>query len=193
MTGWIGSDFAGHVEKLDDEEIVTEFSYVVLPLWPKRSIYVHGSESIEIRPHAKSIVAGLLRTTTWMVALILALPVVMLPEKWAWLAPFAIGLGAIAAALTFAFGKLDDDEQERRRMLRRVVGIGAPPELLAEHVVEATRLALEGHWRGDHDESWFEAIAHGRSSELLAALAEYNGRPDLAREVRDRLADRHYN
>ncbi|HTJ44534.1 MAG TPA: hypothetical protein VL463_20660 [Kofleriaceae bacterium] len=190
---WLREDFAGHVEKIDDEEIVTEFSFVILPIWPKRSIYVHGSESIEIRPHSRSIVAGLLRTSTWMAALILALPVMFLPEKWAWLAPFAIALAAAAAALTFAFGKLDEDEQERRRMLRRVVGIGAPPEMLAPPLVEATRLALEGHWRDDHDEGWFEAIARGRSSELLAALAEYSGRPDLAREVRDRLADRHYN
>jgi hypothetical protein len=83
--------------------------------------------------------------------------------------------------------------EERRRLLRRVVGVGAPPELLPPPRIEATRLALEGHWRSDHDESWFEAIAHGRASEVLAALAEYSGRPDLAREVRDRLADRHFN
>jgi hypothetical protein len=123
----------------------------------------------------------------------LAVPAMVAPARWAWLAPIAIALGVVAAALTFRFGNLDEDERERRRLLRRVVGLGAPPELLAPRVVEATRLALEGHWRERHDESWFEAIAHGHATEVLAALADYSGRPDLAREVRDRFADRHYN
>jgi hypothetical protein len=193
MTGWMQPRWGGHVERLDDEEIVTEFACVIVPVWPKRSVYVQGSQHTEIRPHARSIAAGLLRTSTWLAAWTLAVPAMLAPERWGWLAPIAIALVAIAAAVTFRFGNLDEDERERRRLLRRVVGLGAPPELLAPGLVEATRLALEGHWRERHDESWFEAIAHGRASELLAALADYSGRPDLAREVRDRLAERHFN
>ena len=189
MRAWIDHDDAGVVERLDDEQIVTRFFCVVVPVWPERSFYVHGEHATEIRPHATSIAAGLLRTSSWLAAFILALPVVILPARWLWLAPIACTLTAIAAACTFLLGRLSDDERARRRMLRRVVGVGAPPEVLPPPLLEATRAALESRWQEAHVASWFEAIARGDASELLAALADYNGRPDLAREVRDRLAE----
>jgi hypothetical protein len=184
---------AGVVERVDDEQIVTRFFCVIVPVWPERSFYMHGEHATEIRPHAISIAAGLLRTSSWLAAFMLALPVVLLPARWLWLAPVAIALTAIAVACTFMLGRLSDDERARRRLLRRVIGVGAPPELLPPPLVDATRFALEGRWRDANLAPWFEAVARGDASELLAALADYSGRPDLAREVRDRLTERAFN
>ena len=83
---WIDRDHWGVVERVDDEQIVTCFVRVIVPVWPTRSFYVHGEHATEIRPHTISIAAGLLRTSSWLAAFILALPVVLLPARWLWLA-----------------------------------------------------------------------------------------------------------
>ena len=46
--------------------------------------------------------------------------------------PIVAALAGIAAVLTFVVGRLPPEERERRELLRRVTGIGAPPELMRE-------------------------------------------------------------
>ncbi len=189
--GWIRTQAFGEVDRVDDDVVRTEFYCVILPIWPQRSYYVHrqGDALVvsEIALHPASVALGYLRITTWMAAWMTSLAVVLAWPTWGQLWPVASGLCALAATLQFVAGRLGADEQERRRLLRRVVGVGAPPEMLPRQVVEATRLGLEGSWRDDHDEPWLVAARRGERSELLAALAEYHGRRDLAAAIRDRL------
>jgi hypothetical protein len=187
----IGTRAFGEVDRVDDERIVTDFFCVIVPVWPHRSYYVHqrGDQVFaeHIPLHAPSVALGFARVTTWMAAWMCSLAVALAWARWGWLWPVSTGLCALAAALQFAVGRLGADEQERRRLLRRVVGIGAPPEILPRPLVEATRAALEGRWHDDHHGSWLDAIARGDASELLAAIADYHGREDLAAEVRTRI------
>jgi hypothetical protein len=193
----IGSSTFGEVECLDEDAVITEFYCAILPLWPKRSFYLHahGGERVasEIPLHRTSVALGYLRITTWLAAWMVTLGVVLSWDRHGGLWPLAIALTAAATTLQFAAGRLDADERDRRRLLRRVVGLGAPPELLPRAHVDATRVELERRWHDAHDSSWFESVARGDVSELLAALADYSGRPDLARDVRDRLAEELYN
>jgi len=188
---WIDDDWVGAVERLGQDVVVTEFFCVVVPVWPRRSVYVQrsseGEQRIELRLHRTSVAAGYLRTSTWMAALILTLPGLLARDRWAWLLPIGLGLAALASLLTFRFGRLSRAERERRTLLRDVVGVGAPPEMLPPHVAKAIRQALEGRWREDHLEPWTEAIAAGVGDEILYALAEYHGRRDLATVVRDAI------
>ena len=191
MIGWIADEWVGAVERLDGDVVVTEFLHVVLPVWPRRSAYWQrtpdGERMIELRLHPTSVAAGYLRTTTWMAALILALPGLLARDRWAWLLPVGLGLAALAALLTFGVGRLSAEERVRRTLLRKVTGVGAPPEMLPPKAVAATRLWLEGRWQAAHPTPWRDAIAAGIGDELLVALAEYHGRRDLAAEARAAL------
>ena len=91
---------------------------------------------------------------------------------------------------TWAVGRVSADERARRRLLRRVVGIGAPPELLVGELPGRVRGALEAAWREVSTEAWPSAIVDGVANELLVALAEYHGRYALAAQARANLARR---
>jgi hypothetical protein len=191
MRTWIDDDWLGAVERLGEDVVVTEFFCVVVPVWPRRSVYVQrspdGDRRIDLRLHPTSVATGYLRTSTWMAALILGLPGLLARDRWAWLLPVGLGLAALAAVLTFGVGRLSPAERARRTLLRKVVGVGAPPEMLPPKAVAATRLWLEGRWQAAHPEPWLDAIAAGVGDELLVALAEYHGRSDLAAEARAAL------
>jgi hypothetical protein len=182
---WLRTDDYGVVDRLDTEAIVTSFYTVIVPVWPEHSAYVirgaDGSEQrIKIPLQARSVALGYLRVSTWLAALMLALPAVMLPDRWLALLVPGIGLSVLAAILTFVAGRLDESEQRRRSLLRRVVGFGAPPELLSESVRAEIRTNLELMWKAKAPQlHWAEAIDHGDPSELLVALAEYHQEPEL--------------
>jgi hypothetical protein len=177
---WLRTDDYGVVDRLETEAIVTSFYTVVVPIWPDHSAYViradDGSEQrIKIPLQLRSVALGYLRVSTWLLALMLVLPAVMLPQRWLHLLIPGLILTVLAAVLTFVAGRLGEAEQLRRSLLRRVVGFGAPPELLTASVRSEVRTNLELMWRtrAPHLE-WTEAIEHGEPSELLVALAEYH-------------------
>lgn len=188
MQGWIGTDSFGKVERLGEESVQTEFFCVVLPLWPLRSYYEHhtsdGTSTTEIRLHPTSVALGYLRVATWMAALILGLPALDDRERWGHLLVPAIVLTVMATLLTFAVGRLSGAERRRRELLRRVVGTGAPPELLPPSTRDTIRDSLVARWYDEHDLKWADAIAASTRSELLVALAEYHLRPVLAAHAR---------
>jgi hypothetical protein len=192
MTGWFGTDTFGEVERLEDEAVVTEFVQVILPCWPRTSYYLHRTDegviATPIPLHRTSVVAGLVRTPAWLAALIVGLPGLVDPARWGYLLPFAAVLAGVAAWVTFRLGRLSGPERERRALLRRVVGFGAPPEMVSPPERLAIRDALDQRWRrGRDDESWADAIVAGVADELLVALAEYHARPALAAQARDNL------
>jgi hypothetical protein len=189
---WIGWDTAGTVERLDDEAIETRFFCVLIPVRPGKSYYRFRTRSgdeaaIEIPRHRRSVLAGLSRTPLWLGALILTLPAVVMPARWLHLLPIGLGLAVLAAAVTFGLGRLGADERERRRLLQRVTGLGAPPELLPDGRREATAEDLADAWFDRHGEDWRDAIERGVASEQLVALAEYYLEPDLAAFARESL------
>lgn len=189
MQGWIGSDTFGRVERLGDEAIETEFWCVVVPVWPLASVYAGPRGAVPIPLHRRSVIAGYLRVTTWLAALIVGLPGLVDPARWAALLPAGAALAIAAAWLTWGYGRLSRDEHARRALLRRVAGIGAPPELLPIDVRDEVREALVDRWlaRGGA-RPWADAIVDGVADELLVALAEYHGRHALAARARERLA-----
>ncbi|MDX2090042.1 MAG: hypothetical protein SFX73_19450 [Kofleriaceae bacterium] len=196
---WLPTDDYGVVDRLESEAIVTSFYRVLLPVWPESSAYViqlsDGSQRrIKIPLQTRSVVLGYLRAPMWFAGLVLLLPAVFLPEVWLWLLTPALMLLAVAAVMTFVVGKLDENEVLRRQLLRRVVGFGAPPELLSPALRLEIRSDLELMWntRCPHTR-WPDAIANGDPSELLVALAEYEQDTDLLEMARANFTNRVWN
>jgi hypothetical protein len=185
---WIASDDFGKIDRYVDEAIVTSFYCLGLPLWPRHSVYVarrDGTEHrIPIPLQRKSVVLGYLRKPLWFAALVLGSPVIAEPARWAWLAVPALVLAAAAAVLTFVAGRLPPEERERRALLRRIVGVGAPPELLPASLREALRHHAEAAWAAHSPVPWQRAIARGAASEILIVLAEYEAAPALIARAR---------
>jgi hypothetical protein len=189
---WIGWDEGGVVERNGDEAIETSFFWVVIPIRAGKSFYRYrnseGEEAaIEIARHRGSVLAGSLRTPLWLAATIIAAPCVFAFERWGHLAPIAGALAALASAVTLGIGRLGRDERARPELLKRVVGVGVPPELLSEPMREETREAIADAWFREHLIDWRDAIAGGTASELLVALAEYYQLPGLADRARTNL------
>lgn len=196
---WLPVDDFGVVDRLESESIVTSFYRVILPVWPMASAYVirddDGSERrIRIPLQPRSVALGYLRAPLWFLGFVLALPALALPARWLWLALPAVALLVAAALLTFVAGRLDEHEVLRRQLLRRVVGFGAPPELLTAAQRLEIRGDLELMWntRCPHTR-WADAIANGDPSELLVALAEYAQDPDLLEMARGNFTNRVWN
>jgi len=196
---WLTWDEFGVVERLDSEAIATRFFRVIIPVWPSQSFYVtrtaDGEEQrIKISLQVRSVILGYLRLPTWLAALVLAAPAIALPHIWGWLILPAALLAVVAALLTFVAGRLDEEEQWRRSLLRRVVGFGAPPEMLTEELRDEVCMNLERMWHARSPYmTWVDAIEKGISSELLVALAEYEQDPSLVRLARANLVNRVWN
>jgi hypothetical protein len=185
---WITSDDFGVIERSVDESIVTCFYCVGLPLWPRHSVYVttrDGTEQrIPIPLQRKSVVLGYLRKPLWFAAIVLGAPAIAAPSRWWWLVGPALALTAIAAMLTFVAGRLAPRERERRALLRRVLGVGAPPELLPPQLRAALRHQAKSAWLRHSGVPWQQAIARGEASEILIAIAEYEAEPELIERAR---------
>lgn len=196
---WIGPDDYGVVERVEGEAIATRFFDVVIPVWPMYSVYLtktaDGAERrIRIALQLRSVVLGYLRTPLWLTALILAAPALMVPARWLWLLGPALGVAVAAALLTFVAGRLGEDEQLRRALLRRVVGFGAPPELLPDELRAEVRANLELMWNTLGTRlGWMDAIEQGMANELLVALAEYEQDPALIARARANSANKVWN
>ncbi len=196
---WLAWDEFGVVERLESEEIATRFFRVIIPVWPSQSYYVtrtaDGEEQrIKIALQLRSVILGYLRLPSWLAALFFAAPAIALPHIWGWMIVPALVMTIIAALLTFVAGKLDEEEQWRRSLLRRVVGFGAPPEMLAEEMRDEVCTNLERMWHARSPYlTWVDAIEQGISSELLVALAEYEQDPSLVRLARANLVNRVWN
>jgi hypothetical protein len=193
MNGWMGWEVAGYVDRLEREAIATEFFWIVLPVWPRRrSSYLFRTAEgepahFEIPRDRRSLVLGYLRTPIWMTALIIGAGGVA-RISWPLLAISAV-LGALAAYLTFRVGRLDLNERERRQLLRRVTGIGAPPELMPRMMREHARDELAESWFHERGVGWRSAITSGVASEVLVAIAEYDQAAKLAIRARTNLYD----
>lgn len=207
---WLPTYELGVVERVDDESIATVFATAILPLWPRETRYRTRTRdgeprAIAIARHRTSVVAGFARRPLWLASLILAAPSFAEPARWGELLALAVPLAVLAAILTFVVGRVSPEERARRRLLRRVVGVGAPPELLPAPFAAQVRTALEDAWHDVSALPWAQAITDGlapepvadnrtRSSrlagELLVALAEYHGRHALAERARANLAAR---
>ncbi len=189
---WFGWSSAGHVERVDGEGIATEFFHVVIPVWPRAgSEYRYRTREGEpaylpIRRYRRSVVLGLLRTPTWLAAVILLAGGLTDRARWP-LVPIAIALAALGGVLTFAFGRLDWEERDRRAMLRRVTGIGAPPALLPPAMRDAVRDELAAAWFDQHRTEWSDAIRAGIASEALIVLADYHDDARLLSAARANL------
>jgi hypothetical protein len=196
MQGWIGWYDAGHVDRLGREAIATEFFHVVIPIWPRRwSAYQFVTPAgergeLQIPQDRRSVVLGLTRTPAWLATVIVGMPVVVDPERWSVLLPFATALCTLAGLLTFAFGRLSEGERERRALLHRATGLGAPPELLPEAMLQDIRSELAEAWSREYQSDWRDAIHAGVASEVLVALADYHRAPQLLIRARTNLIDR---
>ena len=173
------TDDFGVVDRIESEAIVTAFYTLIIPVWPEQSAYVSRDDDgvqrrIAIPLQRRSVILGYLRAPTWLAALILGLPAVLVPGLH-WLAVPALLLAVAAGLLQFVAGRIDDHERFRRALLRRVVGIGAPPELLPEDLRDELKAHLVNQWNARSPyRKWTDAIHHGEAHELLIALADYH-------------------
>lgn len=190
MVGWIGWDFAGAVAHVDDESIATHFFHVIVPVWPGATYYRTGAGEFAIARSRQSVILGLVRTPLWLLATLLAAPALLDHALWLALLPLALLVGGIAALLTFGAGSLPPAERERRALLKRVTGLGAPPELLPDDVLVQRREQLVDAWFEEFHSDWRLAITRQRlGAEVLVALAEYHGEAKLVRRARENLID----
>ena len=193
MTSWLECEDYGTVDRLDSEAIVTEFFTMVFPIWPSRTVYVYKSNvgdecRVQIPLDRRSVALGYARFSTWMTAVIFAAPALFDYARWGHLLPIAVGLVGIAVVLTFVLGRLDPAEADRRALLRRVAGIGAPPEILPFPFRVDMCEQLADRWYTENRLGWREAIDDGMGHELLVALAEYHCEPLLVTVARKNLA-----
>jgi hypothetical protein len=192
----IGWEDAGHVDRLGNESVATEFFHVVIPVWPRStSLYKFVTPAgergtMDIPRDGRSLVLGLARQPLWLAAMLLGLPPLFDYGRWGALLPFAIAITAIAAWLTFGAGRLSRDERRRREMLKRASGLGAPPELLPDDVRTSFCEDIADRWFREFHTDWRDAIYAGTASELLVALAEYHRAPQLLIRARTNLIDR---
>ena len=181
--------FMGTVDSLAGESIQTKFVVVGLPLFPVSSHYVvqetgRGIRGFEIPLHGKSIGLAYLRTATWIVAAMCALFYFIDTREFGSLLPWAIGAGVLAIVSTFVLGRLSAAERFRRATLKVLAGCGAPPAMLPADVRESIRSELLASWAKDNDgRAWDRDIESGKGDALLFAVAEYHGRPDLAKQA----------
>ena len=190
---WLDCEDYGQIERLESEAIVTEFWTILLPIWPARSVYVYRTPEGEQRRvpiplDHRSVALGYARILTWTAALLLGAPVVFDFYYFAYLLPFAIAFAGIASVLQFVVGRLDPAEADRRALLKRVAGLGAPPELLPFPFRVEMCETLADRWYTEHRLGWREAIDRGMGHELLVALAEYHCEPLLVGHARKNLA-----
>jgi hypothetical protein len=184
-TSYFQTDDYGVVDKLESESIVTSFYRIILPVWPDHSAYVitarDGSQRRIVLPlQKKSVMLGYLRAPVWFLALVCLAPVVFATEAWTKLLIPGVALAALAAWFTFVAGRLPETERLRRQQLRRVVGFGAPPELLPDALCAEVRSHLHLMWdTRSPNTDWREAIDNGETSELLVVMAEYHRDPEV--------------
>jgi len=182
-THWLSTDDYGVVDKIEAERIVTSFYRVILPVWPEASAYViraqDGSERrIAIPLQRRSVLLAYLRAPLWFLAAACLGPLVFATTPWTGLVIPGAMFAVLAAFFTWVAGRLPEAEKLRRQQLRRVVGFGAPPELLPEALCAEVRRHLQVMWTTRSSTDWREAIDAGETSELLVALAEYHFEPD---------------
>jgi hypothetical protein len=190
---WIECEDYGAIDRLESEAIVTEFFTVILPIWPARSVYVYKTREgedrrVQIPLDRRSVALGYARFLTWMCTVLLAAPAIADFARFGYLVPFAIAAVGIAALSTFVLGRIDPGEADRRTLLRRVAGIGAPPELLPLPFRIDMCEQLADTWYTHNRLGWREAIERGMGHEMLVALAEYHCEPDLVTLARKNLA-----
>lgn len=193
MESWLECEDYGAVDRLESEAIVTEFFTMVFPIWPSRTVYVYktldGEERrVQIPLDRRSVALGYARFLTWMASVFFAAPALVDYARFGYLLPIALGLVGAASVLTFVLGRLDPSEADRRALLRRVAGIGAPPELLPLPFRMNMCEQLADTWYNEFRLGWREAIDRGMGHELLVALAEYHCEPLLVNQARKNLA-----
>jgi hypothetical protein len=190
----IGTMFLGTVDSLGSESVQTKFFVLGVPLVPLSSHYVvkesyRGITGFDIPLHGKSVGLAYLRTVTWVVALLCGV-FYWLDDKRKYgygdggshLLAWAIGATIVAVVSTFFLGRLSKAEKLRRQMLQVLTGTGAPPRWLPVQVRESIKdKLLEVSRKERNDRPWDREIENGQGDPLLFALAEYHGRPDLAR------------
>ena len=185
---WLKIDDFGRIDRSVDESIVTSFYCALLPLWPHHSVYLtlrDGTEQrIPIPLQTRSVVLGYLRKPLWFAAIVLGSPAIFAAERWGWLLGPALALTLAAAVMTFVAGRLTPNERERRALLRRIVGIGAPPQLLPPQLRALLRYEAETAWAAHSGVPWQQAIERGEANEILIALAEYEASPALIERAR---------
>lgn len=188
----IGYGDAGVIDRIESEGIATEFFFFVLPVWPRKSYYIYLNRDGDVCQfvvprNRRSVMLGYLRTPLWMSVAILGLPGIIHFERWKHVLAIAVALAVIATVLTFVAGKLQPGERERRALLKRVSGLGAPPELMPESMLEGLRDDIAEEWFHQHQTDWRDSIYRGVASETLVALAEYHRAPQLLIRARTNL------
>jgi len=189
---WIGYADRGVIDRIDSEGVTTEFFNVVIPVWPQKTYYVYVNRDGDVCRFAiprdrRSVFLGFARTPLWTAALVCAAPGFVDFARWKYLLAIGIGLAIAAAVLTFVVGKLTPGERDRRALLRRVVGLGAPPELIPEAMLEQMRDDLADEWFHQAQMDWRDSIHRGEASETLVVLAEYHRDARLAIRARTNL------
>ncbi len=155
----IGTIFAGEVETIDGECIITKFFILGLPLIPISSYYalgrgVNGMNGFEIPPHRLSIVLGYLRFWSFGLAVLFG--------GWAYFEkqPYLYILAALCLLLLllslFRWGKLPKTEILKRTIYKKYTGIYANPDDLP--AAEKTRIygSLMEQWQAlaDPEQPW---------------------------------------
>ncbi|MEQ9323416.1 MAG: zinc ribbon domain-containing protein [Polyangiaceae bacterium] len=190
--------FLGKVEALEHESIQTKFFVLGLPLIPMESFYVvaedvQGVQGQALKDvHGGSALAGYVRIALPTIAFVSGIfAYVDRDAGSAWLVCAACTIGFVASMMLL--GRLDDTERAKRECLLRLMGTGAPPELLEARARNAQLERLEAIYAILDDRPWREHVEDPAEApadllKLLYAIARYDGHPE-ADALWARIAD----
>ena len=184
----VGTMFLGKVESLEHESIQTKFFVLGVPLIPMESFYVVAEDVQGVRGqqlkdvHGGSALAGYVRTALPVIALVSGIfAYVDRNAGSAWVLCIACTIGFVASLMLL--GRLDETERQKRECLLRLMGTGAPPELLTSAARDDQLERLEAIYALLDDTPWREHVEEADEAptdllKLLYALARYEGHPD---------------
>lgn len=188
----IGTMFLGKVEGVDEESIQTKFFILGIPLVPLTSFYSlgdthNGVRGFEIDMHGTSVLAGYLRLNSFIAALLFGIFAWVQRDSYGgsgglWVG-FLLSVGLLIASMFI--GRISEDEKERRRMRRSLIGIGAPPHILPPSTRQDLLESLEQAWAKRSSVPWREAMREASfdsgTRELLELMSEYASLPSPQR------------
>lgn len=188
-----GTTFAGEVDRIHQESVVTKCFYIACLLFPIGSYYCldateDGFRGFRIKMNLKSLFSVLLFSGLLTLSVIIIL-IATFSHQYIYIIPGGFGIGL--AFCTKKMGTLSKREKRRKQVLIDVVGMGVNPRFLYKDMGRQVLLLLEAKWwqtfSGGSAPDWRNMTSFDRLQfdqvKLLFCLALYSNNTQLAKRT----------